>query len=104
MEAESVICVASVENRRDGGTKSGLKPILMGSCFILAALLGSSACDSSATAEGPHANTEADSLRLSSDCMTAGMRSYDHLKADLQEKDLPALNITEPKFHFQQTA
>jgi len=44
-------------------------------------------------------DSSANSVRLSADCMAAGMRSFDHLKVDL-EGHLPRPTVEEPKFHF----
>jgi len=52
--------------------------------------LGSNAC-------GP--TGKADSIQLSADCMSAGMKSFDHLKEDVQEHS-PGLTVAEPKYHF----
>ena len=62
--------------------------------LVLGLLAFVSGCDTL-----PTRDSSAESLRLSADCMAAGMRSFDHLKADLEE-GWPRPTVEAPKFHF----
>jgi hypothetical protein len=89
-DGDTPMSARALFNRRPTQFVSAELPLTL----VLGVLAFLSGCDTL-----PTRDSSAESLRLSADCMAAGMRSFDHLKADLKER-WPETTFEEPKFHF----